>query len=163
MQAIGWDYGRVLFGGVSDYPITSQLFAGSTLSVTLDWFVSRTIDLATNITQENIFNDLDLQVWKAVGGVATTLVASSNSQYNNVEHLYFQLPATDSYLLRVVFTGNNWNFSGVPTSNLDEDFALAWDDIAVVPEPSTIVLLLIGAGSLVLVPRWRRKTVIRSR
>ncbi len=154
VQSIGWDYGRVHFGSVSDYPITSQLLAGSTLAITLDWFVSRTIDLTTNATQENIFNDLDLQVWKAVGGVATTLVASSNSQYNNVEHLYFQLPATDSYLLRVVFAGNNWNFSGVLNSNLDEDFGLAWSNIAVVPEPATIVLLLVGVSSLVLV--WKR-------
>jgi hypothetical protein len=157
VQTIGWDYGRVHFDGVSDYPITSQLLAGSTLSVTLDWFVSRTIDLSTNATQENIFNDLDLQVWKAVGGVATTLVASSNSQYNNVEHLYFQLSTDDFYLLRVVFTGNNWNFSGEPTSNLDEDFGLAWDDIPVVPEPSSLVLLLTGAGTFLLVHRRRKR------
>jgi hypothetical protein len=156
VQSIGWDYGRVHFGGVSDYPITSQLLAGSTLSVTLDWFVSRTIDLSTNATQENIFNDLDLQVWKAVGGVATTLVASSNSQYNNVEHLYFQLSTSDFYLLRVVFNGNNWNFSGVPTSNLDEDFGLAWDDIPVVPEPSSLVLLLTGACTFLLVHQRRK-------
>src|SRR5262249_36243980 len=127
VQKIGWDYSRIHFGAASDYLIAPQLKAGDTLTVTLDWFINRTINLATNATAENIFNDLDLEVWRTTGGLPTTLVATSDSQYNNVEHLNFALPTTDTYLLRVSFFGNNWNLSGALNSSLDEDFGLAWN------------------------------------
>jgi hypothetical protein len=154
VQTIGWDFGQVQFGGKNDYLISSKLAGGTTLTVTLDWFVNRTIDLNTNATAENEFSNLDLQVWKASGGMPTTLVATSDSHYNNVEHLSFQLSDDDSYLLRVVFAGENWNLSGVPDADILESYGLAWSDIAAVPEPASIVLLL--TASLVLCSFSRR-------
>jgi hypothetical protein len=148
VQKTGWDFGRVLFATRNEYQIAPQLAAGDTLTVTLDWFINRTINLATNATAENIFNDLDLEVWRTTAGLPTTLVATSDSQYNNVEHLNFQLPATDTYLLRVTFAGNNWNLSGNPDATLFEDFGLAWN-VTAVPEPSTIVLLMIGVAAVI--------------
>src|SRR5207244_2108152 len=107
----GWDYGQVHFAGTTDYPIDGILAKGSTFTVTLDWFIERTIDLNTNATAESTFNDLDLQIWKTVNDLPTTLVATSDSTYNNVEYLNFSLPDDGTYLIRVTFFDNNWNLS----------------------------------------------------
>jgi hypothetical protein len=154
VQPTGWDYGRVPFGTHNDYPIFPQLTAGDTLTVTLDWFVDRTINLATNFTAENIFNNLNLEVWRTVAGLPTTLVATSDSQYNNVEHLNFALPVGDFYLLRVTFAGNNWNLSGAPNATLGEDFGLAWN-VTAVPEPSGWAMFLFCAAAFLRVHRTR--------
>jgi hypothetical protein len=51
------------------------------------------------------------------------LVAQSISTYNNVEHLFFKLPETADYMLRVKWTGEV--FDTVDDEN-SEVFALAW-------------------------------------
>ena len=157
VQPTGWDYGRVQNGAANDYPVVTKLAAGSTMTVTLDWFNQRTIDLATNATAESEFSNLDLQVWRTVDGVPTTLVATSDSQYNNVEHLYFQLPSDDFYLLRVLFDGVNWNLRDVPDANLTEDYGLAWSDVAPVPEPSALILMVAGVVGIAGVARRRAR------
>jgi hypothetical protein len=145
VQQLGWDYGRVHAGSSNDYRITTAVPGGKLLDVTLDWFINRTIDLTTNATAENIFNNLDLEVWHTIGGVPTDLVATSDSQYNNVEHLFFLVPTTGEFLIRVTFAGTNWNLSDTPSSLLDEDYGLAW--AVVVPEPGSATLLVVGLAA----------------
>ena len=133
IDPIGWDYGLVSDTQPTDYRFGSMLSGGSTLTVTLDWFIDRSINLSTNATLEVSFDNLDLQIWSSNGGVPDALVAESKTLYNEVEHLSFNLPATDEYMIRVLFAGEVWDL----TSDLNQTaFGLAWAGVAV-PEPAS--------------------------
>lgn len=141
ISAIGWDYGIVSDANPNDYSFTAPLLGGSTLTVTLDWFIDRSIDLQTNATLEVSFDNLDLQVWSTDGFAADALVAESITQYNEVEHLSFVLPRTDTYLLRVLFAGEVWDL----TNDVNQTaYGLAWAG-TVVPEPASAAWLLAAA------------------
>lgn len=154
VNAIGWDYGQVSSGVANDYLINPMLVGGSTFQVTLDWFVDRQADLVNYSSfSERTFDNLDLEVWLASGGSPTTLVARSNSLYNNVEHLSFTLPYTAQYLIRVLWTGELYDFVNAPNS---EAFGLAWFGAAAVPEPISMALWAIGMVGLLAARRRRR-------
>jgi len=86
-------------------------------------------------------------------------VAESVSQYNLVEHLAFLLPDSGMYGMEVLNAGDLWNFTGAT----GEYYGLAWSDI---PEPSSILLVLIGLGASPLsnllhserIPGWSEPT-----
>jgi len=125
VQPTGWDYGRVAATSHDDFPITTQLTAGSTFSVTLDWFAHSVVDAVGLTAGYGAFDNLDLQVWTASGGVAQTLIAQSISKYNSAEHLYFSIPSSGNYLIRVLDAGFNWNgLNGI--TDTSTDFGLAW-------------------------------------
>ncbi len=144
VAAEGWDYGTVSPGGHTDYAITPALVGGTTLTATLDWFRDRTY-VSTISTTDNAFRDLDLQIWDST---FTTLIAQSNSTYNDVEHLSFTLPATGSYGIRAVYTQTVFGAAATET------FGLAWAATPV-PEPAMAVLPVMGA--LMLLRRGRRR------
>lgn len=143
VAAIGWDYGQVAQGLPNDYYLPT-LEGGTTFTVTLDWFRDRTL-VGTSVYDDS-FDDLDLQIWDVLGGVPNNLIAQSISTYNNVEHLYFTLPDTGDYMIRV-----NWFqevFDLVSDAN-QEFYGLAWWGTAaesgpIIPEPSSLVLIGIG-------------------
>jgi hypothetical protein len=89
--------------------------------------------------------DLNLQLWSTVGGMPASLVAQSASLYNNTEHFSFLLPNTGSYMLRVVWAGERFDFA----NNGSEDYGIAWAGVSapvvVVPEAGTIWLIAAGA------------------
>jgi hypothetical protein len=140
ISKIGWDFGVVTDASPNDYSFSAPLEAGSTLTVTLDWFVDRSIDLMTNATLEVSFDNLDLQVWSTNGNVLDALIAESITQYNEVEHLSFAVPATDQYLIRVLFAGEVWDLTGDVNQTT---YGLAWAN-TVVPEPTMAFVLLGG-------------------
>jgi len=130
VHPIGWDHGQVAEGAPTDYFVNALLEGGSTLTATANWFLDNAYNYPTGgpLVDQSLDN-LDLEVWKTVGGAPDTLVAQSSSIYNNVEHLHFTLPETGDYMLRVKWTGEV--FDRVNDANV-EQFGLAW---AAVPVP----------------------------
>ena len=123
VAARGWDFGQVQSGTPVDYRVAGQLLAGTSFTTTLAWFVDRGINLISNATTEQSVDDLNLEVWKTVNGVAVTKVAESVSSWNNVEHLHFVVPETAAYLIRVIWSGEVWDL----ISDADvEQYALSW-------------------------------------
>jgi hypothetical protein len=163
VHALGWAFGHVAAGAPNDYLIDTPLHQGDKLTATLTWFIPVYFDPAAipnAVTDEfsaadlhNLyFDQLDLQVWLMDAyGLPTTLIADSHSPYNNVDHLYFDIPQDGNYALRVSFLGTTYDVYG--TSSLADDYALAWS----VPEPFTGALLLIGL--FVLGTRRRTRSV----
>ena len=146
----GWDYGIVAEGAPNTYLFNAALVGGSTLTVTLDWFIDRDIDLATNATLESSFDDLTLQV-RAIDTDA--LVAESATAYNEVEHLSFTVPTTAAYSLNVLWAGEVWDL--VNDANVTT-YGLAWT-ATVVPEPGTLSAFAVLALAL-----KRRRVIQRS-
>jgi hypothetical protein len=139
VNPLGWDYGQVAQDVPNDYLINSPLLIGSTFTATLDWFRDRTSPIGATWNDLS-YDNLDLELWKDVAGVATTLVSTSKSLYNDTEHFSFAIPATGQYTLRVLWSGE-W-FDTVGDLNI-EQYGLAWSGTtASVPEPATIVLLI---------------------
>jgi hypothetical protein len=62
-------------------------------------------------------------------------IARSASLLDNLEHVYFQLPESGNYTLRV-------SRLDVPNSGSETLFGLAWNGITAVPEPSTALTLV---------------------
>jgi subtilisin family serine protease len=157
VQTTGWDFGEVTEGTPNDYYLTGKLESGK-LAVTLDWFVDRqlvesTAEDGTTTTEgtDVKFANLDLEVWLAVNGIPTELVAESSTLYDNVEHLYFDILSEGYYMLRVEYTDNVYEMTD--TADVAA-YGLAW---SVVPEPSTIVLLVSAAGCGAFLYWCRRK------
>jgi hypothetical protein len=70
-------------------------------------------------------------------------VASSESAYSNVEHLYFDLPLDGEYMVRVRYFSDAY-MPDDPGAWRPEVYAIAW----MVPEPATPLLLLaVGAAA----------------
>lgn len=150
VETIGWDFGRVVDGATNDYLLDLPLAGGSTFTATLDWFRRRETFGVTSYSDIS-FDNLDLELWSALGGSPTALVAESKSQYNNAEHFSFAIPSTGEYLLRVRLAGQVFDVQSNP--NIDF-YGLAWAGVEV-PEPATLALL---AAAIVALPiRGRRK------
>lgn len=147
VSAIGWDFGEVVEGTTNDYSIDGLLNAGDSFTATLDWFRDRQT-LGTTSFMERSYDNLDLELWNAVGGVANQLVAESRSIYNNVEHFQFAIPTTGEYLLRVRWTSELFDMQGGANREL---YGLAWS--TAVPEPGTLVLFALLAPALLAVRR----------
>jgi hypothetical protein len=138
----GWDFGSAVLGTTNDYVIADVLAAGSTLTTTLSWMRARDFD--GTFLYEDAQADLDLSVWALDGNDAfTTLIASSASDYNTVEHLSFTVPAWGRYGLRIAYGSNTFDNTGGQwgSASFPQDYGLAW---TAVPEPATVVLLAAG-------------------
>jgi hypothetical protein len=156
VDKIGWDFGQVAPGSPNDYRFGGPLLGGSTMTATLDWFVTRTFDEATTDVKDVQFIDLDLLVYRSLPGGGSELVAQSISPYNVVEHLSFVLPDGGDYFMRVLWAGENYDLPGITPDATD--YALAWSAVAV-PEPaaSLFMVALALTGTL----RRRRRAVRR--
>jgi hypothetical protein len=150
---LGWDFGQVAQGVPNDYLINTSLAVGSTFTATLDWFRDRTSPRGATWSDLS-YDNLDLELWSDVAGVATTLVSTSKSLYNDSEHFSFAIPATGQYTLRVLWNGEWFDTAG--DVNI-EQYGLAWAGTAAsVPEPATLVLL-VAAIPLVTGRRFSRR------
>ena len=147
VETVGWDFGQAINGTDNDYYINSTLMQGSTFTATLCWFRDRSS--SGPIVHDNGQSDLDLIFFDATGGAFAGEISRSISDYNVVEHLYFTVPTTGYYGIRVNFDGLLFG------SQTSEEYGLAWSGI-VVSEPSTLVPLIVGAISL-LGYGWRRR------
>lgn len=155
IQALGWDSAVVSENSQNDYLFASNLEGGTTLTATLNWFVNSTYNGnfaggAINTTADS-FTNLGLELWSTTGGTATTLIAGSNAMFINTQQIYVSIPQTGSYMLRVKWLGERYDFVG----NSNERYALSWlGTAAAVPEPASMAAL--GLGALALLRRRKK-------
>lgn len=119
VAAIGWDYRQVgapgaVGGGTpvfQDYELAEPLQGGSFIAATLTW--NRLVDL-NDVNQNGQYdlgesfqdrglNNLDLYLMRAEDTDIAHSLWSSNSAVDSTEHLFFQIPATGRYKLRVLY------------------------------------------------------------
>jgi len=149
----GWDLGSIGVGGHADYSFAAPLTTSTELQVALNWFADGAFDAVSDTGSRLAFANLDLQVWRVVSGSFATLVAESASTYNNGEFLRFTLPSAGDYGLRVTLPGMVYDVGATPVTA--EAYGLSWTQI-IVPEPTSAIALMAGAGTAVVVLRRRR-------
>lgn len=153
---IGWDFAEVTEGQFTDFFISPTLEGGTNLTATLNWLANSSY-FGNNpdggiATAADSFTNLGLEVWATTGALPTTKVAESRAMFITTQHLSFDLPTTGSYMLRVRWLGERYDFVG----NASEKFGLAWNGTASsVPEPASLIALIGGIGILA---RRRRKS-----
>ncbi|WP_416670909.1 S8 family serine peptidase [Egbenema bharatensis] len=124
IPAIGWDYRTVSLptdrseqaprqhtAPYRDYFFDAPLKRESFISATLAW--DRVVDLQdqNNNGQYDVgesfvdrhLNDLNLYLMPALANDISEAIWASNSPVDSVEHIFFQIPQTGQYKLRVVF------------------------------------------------------------
>jgi len=143
VDPVGWDFGLVAQGVTNDYLFNVHLLGGSPFTATLTWFRDRE-PLGITSFRDASYDNLDLELWKAINGAPFELISSSASLYNNSEHFHFQLPSTGQYMLRVRWTSELFDIVGDLNR---EHYGLAWYAVAV-PEPTSMLILLFGWGML---------------
>lgn len=155
--ATGWDYGEAVIGVDNDYTISQWLLGGTTFTATLTWLRNRLFDVDSFTYDDVAQADLNLSVWSLDGSSQfTTLVASSESLYNTVEHLSFTLPHSGFYGIRIGYPvntfdntlGSVWGDTGNPQA-----YAVAWQ---AVPEPSGMALAGVAGFAAALMATIRR-------
>ena len=152
VQNIGWAFGHASAASPNDYYFADTLHSGK-LAVTLSWFADRQMNSDGVSASDVMLSNLDLEVLRVVDPNTMELVAQSISDYNNVEHLYFDIANEGNYLLRVLYAGEIYNLSGAPSSG--EDYGLAW--FYAVPEPSLLTLLAAVIPAIMIFRRSRSK------
>lgn len=131
IPVIGWNFTELQTpAGVDsfhDYEFDQPLQAGSFISATLAW--ERVVDLVDanrngqydrgeGFTDKGL-NDLNLYLLPADSDDIAQSVWSSVSEVDSVEHIFYQIPATGRYKLRVVY---QQQVHDEPT----QPYALAW-------------------------------------
>ena len=146
---LGWDLGSVSEGFTTDYALGS-LAAGSTFDAMLRWDAGFTVTAtATTLTSVSYayLSNLRLELYSG-----TSLVAYSDSAYNNTEHIHTTIDSLGLYTMRVRWMGENYDFVNHANS---ETYGLAWNGTAgAVPEPTTLAAL--GLGALAVLRRRKR-------
>ena len=152
----GWDYGAATLGVDNDYVISDWLRGGTTFTASLTWLRNRSVDFSTVRYEDVAQADLNLSVWALDGSEAfTTLIASSESLYNTVEHLSFTLPSSGSYGLRVSYPHNTFDNSGTWGSLANpQNYALSWQPV---PEPSSVAMALTAIAGMAAAASRRRQ------
>ena len=116
----GWSLGSISYSNNplslshNDYQFTLTLQAFDVLDVTLCWFRNLSApvftdnadpNLQTLVTQDTGLANLDLQIWNSD---FTTLFASSQTLYNDVQELHYTLPTDGQYGIRVIYAGQTF-------------------------------------------------------
>lgn len=86
----GWGYGTSLLGGINAYTLTSELFAGQQMAVTLDWLRSRSWNAGISDYVDLAQAELDLMIYELMPGGSEQLVAESISPVSTTQALYFR-------------------------------------------------------------------------
>lgn len=137
VPAIGWDYRTVAIAAkgasnpaadslVRDYVFEKPLRGGSYLSATLAWdrlveLVDRngnsSYDLGETFRDRGL-NDLNLYLMRVDDTDIRKAIWSSVSAVDSVEHLFYQIPSTGQYKLRVQFSRR--------VNEAVQPYAIAW-------------------------------------
>lgn len=110
IPVMGWTFSQLAEAG-QDYVLNTPLQAGSYLAATLTW--ERTVELVDSnanglydqgesFTDKGL-NNLDLYLLPIDAEDIRENIWSSESQVDNVEHIFYQIPKTGRYKLRVVY------------------------------------------------------------
>jgi hypothetical protein len=146
--AVAWDLSTVGLSLTNVYYLEEQAFGEARL--TLTWY--RNVGgSGTNYSVLSLAN-LDLYLWSSPDNAFTnlTLVERSISGVDNVEHLYLTSLETNYYAFGVYYAGNLIGSDGGTI------YALAWE-FTVVPEPSTLLLVVLGLSVMHRLPRRRAR------
>jgi hypothetical protein len=141
VPAIGWNYGSVEEQSFDDYVLDQELVEGSYVAITLNW--NRLVelndtngndryDLDETFTDQGL-NNLDLYLMPAdeddanlsEKDLAKKAVWSSVSDVDSVEHIFYKVPKTGRYKIRVHYK----NRVNEPT----QDYAIAWWTVPALP------------------------------
>ncbi len=127
VPAIGWNYGKIeAKKSVQDYIIDKPLLQGSYVSATLTWDrlvelndLNRNGDFDVGDTfRDRGLNKLDLYLMRAEDNDIRKSIWSSVSSIDSVQHLFYPVPATGRYKIRVVFRQQ--------VNEPSQSYALAW-------------------------------------
>jgi Subtilase family len=156
VDKLGWDYGVIDQWGDADYTFDQVLMQGSSMTATLNWFVGRSWQGNESggaiLTSDDYFTNLSLQLFLLDDTQGDMLMAESDADYLNTEHLSLSIGQTGRYKLRVHWVGERYDLTG----NDAQTYALAWANVpSAVPEPSA--WMLVFGGLVVLVARQRRR------
>lgn len=129
IPAIGWNFAEIEAqpATVQDYAFADPLQAGSFLAATLAW--ERVVelvdangnglyDLGESFSDQGL-NNLDVYLMPADEDDIANSVWSSVSEVDSVEHIFYQIPETGRYKLRVIY---QQQAHSAPT----QPYALAW-------------------------------------
>lgn len=159
----GWDLNTVDHNDSVYYLLT--ISENSNLSVTLTWFAETISSLGIDLENlsEGDFGylalaDLNLEIWTASQNgeaiLLDTLLATSRTLYDTVEHLYFSFTTETEIAIRVFYEGKTFDLRDTEDQSNSETYAVAWS-ITSVPEPSTYALC--GGGILLFLTFLRRR------
>ena len=142
----GFDYEENLDSGDSLYYNFDLNHGANEVSVALTWnLLVDDLNASTDVFDaETTLNDLDLFFYDSTGSFLGTLLDSSISTVDNVEHLFLTDLDAGLYTLEVA---RKSGFTG------DQDFAVAFT--IAVPEPGSALVLIIGTMGIAL--RRRRR------
>ncbi len=123
---IGWDYHTIGVNAAQDYVLEKPLPAGSYVSATLAW--DRRVELKdTNRNElydlgeefsDRGLNNLDLYLMRDEDNDVSNSIWSSVSDVDSVEHLFYPVPTTGRYKIRVVYRRQ--------VNDAAQPYALAW-------------------------------------
>lgn len=137
----GWDYEEEILGGDEKFYefVVPENMKFDDLSIILTWNMEITdLDATAVFDPSESLADMNLELFDSTGGFLNSLVDSSMSTVDNVEHIYLTDLAAGTYHLRV-------------TSDINSDYGLAWrSSLSAVPEPGTATLVGIFAGGMLL-------------
>jgi len=139
VDQLGYDYDEN-FGGdqrVANYLFDSIEAEGLQLTASLVWNINIEADFESGFQGDAILYDLNLSLFDVTDVGNELLVASSNSQIDNTENLWYFLEQDRDYQLQVTAEGDDFNW----------DYGLAWN-IAPVPVPATVWMFITGLGAL---------------
>lgn len=134
VPAIGWNYRTLAEKSFDDYVLDQELAAGSYVSITLNW--NRWVelndannnglyDLGETFTDRGL-NNLDLYLLNAdedhsrlsETDLATKAIWASVSDVDSLEHIFYQIPKTGRYKIRVYYKQR--------VHENTQDYAIAW-------------------------------------
>ncbi|MCA9238770.1 MAG: hypothetical protein KDA37_01155 [Planctomycetales bacterium] len=124
MGDYGWDYGELSQGGSLFYELeVPDFYTGGELSVVLAWNALVT-DGNSGAAFDPVLNlaNLDLKLYDEQGLLTGSPLAISESNVDNVEHIYLPETPVGKYTLEVLY--NTTDNLGAPPSL--QDFGIAW-------------------------------------
>ncbi len=126
MPARGWDYGTIALGESRDYVLAQPLRSGSFAAITLTWHRhvelndrngNQRYDIGEDFRDRGL-NNLNLYLMRAEDSDLRQAIWSSVSQVDSVEHIFYPIPETGRYKLRVVYRDR--------ANEAVQPYALAW-------------------------------------
>lgn len=142
VPAIGWNYRSLGEKSSDDYVLDQELAEGSYVAITLNW--NRLVelndtnnngqyDLDESFTDKGL-NNLDLYLMNAdeddqnlsEKDLAKKAVWSSVSDVDSVEHIFYRVPKTGRYKIRVHYKQR--------VNENTQDYAIAWWTVPVLPQ-----------------------------